>query len=532
MTGKPVAALSLVLLLAPPGAADEVADLIKTVIDGTDDNAERAKRLVEAVKVVGDNAKAQTAFCVKAVEFGLKSPDGYKHALAALDMLGQLAPDRMAEWHEHRLTLYRRSYQTSRGSARQAEGRRLMGLLLRAGDAKLARGKAAEAVATYREAMAVAMAMRSPQRPEILAKINAARKKVAIETKLSALLAAVGKNPTDAAARTRLVLFRLLDMDDPAEAGKHLREDVDEFLRTYVPLSARPLGEVEPAACLELGQWYYSLAGEASAAGKLTALTRAMKYHERYLGRTKDGDVKRIKAKVTLGEIVKQLNKLTGSILPTGAVDVLTFDRHTIVRKGETTYARDLSGKGHNAVLVGGKLVRGVAGEAISLDGRREYVNTRFGNKTTPKTVIFWARSNKAGVSGPIFFGHGLMASPGDRFYLGFKAGTGRLSLGLGSSKWGDETTFRADTAWHHYAVVWNGSTMGVYVDARPRGRKKGKTVAGGEYYLGAVQVARGRASYFWAGLIDEFAVFDRVLTSAEIKRLYELGKAGRPLKR
>ena len=106
------------------------------------------------------------------------------------------------------------------------------------------------------------------------------------------------------------------------------------------------------------------------------------------------------------------------------------------------------------------------------------------------------------------------------------------LGLGLGASRWGDETTIRPDTAWHHYAIVWSGTTMGLYVDAEFRGQKRGKTLAGGEYYLGAVHSSRGRATNHWKGLVDEFAMFDRVLSPLEIKKLHAWGKQGRPLRR
>jgi hypothetical protein len=364
--------------------------------------------------------------------------------------------------------------------------------------------------------------------------MNKARKKLALAKKLKALQSAVKKTPSDSAARDRLIMFCLFDLDTPAEAAGYLNEDTDELLRTYVPMMAKPIEQVEPKVSLELGQWYHSQANKVSIAGKLVALTRAMRYYERYLSEAGTDDLKnvkmKLKAKLALDKIVKQLNKLGSSNLPKGAVDILTFDRATISRKGETVYARDLSGSGNNAILIGAKFAKGIVGEAVSFTGQREYVDTRFANKPTPKTIVLWAKSSKANV-GTLFFGCHTSTKPANRFYVGFITGTGQLSLGLGESGWNNETPFKADTAWHHYAIVWTGSVMSIYVDTRLQGTKKGTGVAGGEYYLGAIQLSENRSGSHWHGLIDEFAIFDRPLTIAEIKKIYDLGRNGKPLK-
>ena len=535
MPRKSAIALLMVLWLGAFVAADDMDELIKTVIGKASTNTQRAQRLIEAADLIKENPKAQIAFCEKAVEYGLKTPSGHKHALTAIGMLEQIAPDRKAKWLALRTEAYRRSYRSSRGAERNAVGKRLLRLLLDAGDARLAGGKASEAVSLYREAMTVAAAIRSPDRPGILSRINKANKKLALTKKFEALQSAVKKTPTDVAARDRLIMFCLFDLDAPAEAARYLKDDADELLRTYVPMMAKPIEEVKPEVSLKLGKWYYGQASKVSIAGRFVALTRAMRYYERYLSEAGTNDLKNVKAKLeaklALDRIVKQLSKLGGGNLPKGAVDILTFDRATISRKGETTYARDVSGSGNNAVLVGAKLVKGIAGQAVSFTGAGEYVDTRFANTPKPKTVVLWAKSNKANVSEMIFFGCYTNIKLDNRFYMGFTEGTGQLGLGLGNSKWNNETSFKVDTAWHHYTIVWTGSVMSIYVDARLQGTKKGKTIAGGEYYLGAAQAPGKLAAEHWNGLIDEFAIFDRPLTIAEIKKIYGLGRSGKSLK-
>jgi len=536
MRRKPVIVLQMLLWLGTSALANDMSTLIETVIDGASNDTQRAGRLVDAAKLVKENPKAQIAFCRKAIGYGLKTPSGRKHALTAIDILQQVAPGRMTEWLGLRTEVYRRSYRASRGTERAAVGNHLLNLLMRTGETRLAEGKASESISLFREALTIAGTIRSYSSPQILTRMSEARKKIAVAKRLETLRSAVKKKPTDASARKRLIMFCLFDLDMPSEAARHLNEDVDESLRTYVGLTAKPIEKMEPTVCLELGQWYQAQASSVSLAGKFVALTRAMKYYEHCLAKAQDNDLEHVKAKLkakaALDKIVKQLSKLGGSALPKGAVDILTFDRTTIIRKGETTCARDLSGAGNNATLVGVKLVKGIAGQAVSISGKGSYVDTRFANKPTPKTVVLWAKSNKANPSNSMFFGHYDSTKTGDRFYVGFSSNSGQLGLGLGKSGWSNGTAFKVDTAWHHYAIVWTGSVMSVYVDARLQGAKKGKTVAGGEYYIGAIQIMGRHSGYQWNGLIDEFAIFDRPLTYAEIKKIYGLGRSGKSLKR
>ena len=70
MIKKSIIALLMVLWLGVFVAADDMDELIKTVIDSASTNTQRAQRLIEAAKLVKTNPKAQIAFCEKAVEYG------------------------------------------------------------------------------------------------------------------------------------------------------------------------------------------------------------------------------------------------------------------------------------------------------------------------------------------------------------------------------------------------------------------------------------------------------------------------------
>jgi hypothetical protein len=78
---------------------------------------------------------------------------------------------------------------------------------------------------------------------------------------------------------------------------------------------------------------------------------------------------------------------------------------------------------------------------------------------------------------------------------------------------------------WHHVAMVWDGFDTGrssartaLYVDGKRIGELKDREIAM-EWDLGkaGIYIAVG-----YIGLLDEFAVFNRALTPAEIKLLFE----------
>jgi len=128
------------------------------------------------------------------------------------------------------------------------------------------------------------------------------------------LRAAVAKAPDDADARTKLILLHLHELDDPAGAQKHLTEDSDEALRTYIPLAAKPVKQVDRAVCMELGQWYYQQSPRASTAGKRVVLTRATRYYERYVAEAKKTGINEVRAKLAIRKIQKELGKFRGSV--------------------------------------------------------------------------------------------------------------------------------------------------------------------------------------------------------------------------
>lgn len=224
-----------------------------------------------------------------------------------------VAADDPAELGE-RVKAMRLQYRSAKGAAaRKTAGTSLIAALVALADAKATGEHAAEAVKLYREAIPIATILRSGK-ADIAAKLKSAQARALLEKKLMVLRAALADAPADAKARAKLIFFHLHELDDPAGARKYLTEDIDEAIRTYIPLAAKPVEEIDPAICLELGQWYYQQTPKASATGKRVVLTRAMKYYRHYLANNKDTGIKKLSAKIRLSRIEKEMGKFRTSV--------------------------------------------------------------------------------------------------------------------------------------------------------------------------------------------------------------------------
>jgi hypothetical protein len=115
------------------------------------------------------------------------------------------------------------------------------------------------------------------------------------------------RSPDDHVIREKLVVACLTELDNPAEAARHLSNDLDEVYTTYVPLARKDVDKLSKALCHQLGQWYYELGSEASGAGKRNAWLRARNYFRRYLSLQTEESLQRTKAKLILSRIERDL---------------------------------------------------------------------------------------------------------------------------------------------------------------------------------------------------------------------------------
>jgi len=292
------------------------------------DDAKFAAKLLNAARKMPDSPALQVLLYEKACQFGSAHTAGCDIALEALGLLEKAIPAKKAQWLQRRLEVVKFRFERSYGPAKKAAGEPYMEMLEALADAKVAEGNGSEAKALYRRAVMVAKYIKSPRAAEIVAKSKRANAVVAQQTRLKSLKTRLKKNPQDTAVRKELVLLYVVGLDKPGEAARLLTDDIDEVTRTYVPLAARKLDDLDKAICLELGDWYYKkLSKDASLIGKPVVLRRAQGYYERFLELHTKKDAQSYRAEAALESIARELEKLRASGGPWGRTWTLNLGK-------------------------------------------------------------------------------------------------------------------------------------------------------------------------------------------------------------
>jgi glucose/arabinose dehydrogenase len=198
------------------------------------------------------------------------------------------------------------------------------------------------------------------------------------------------------------------------------------------------------------------------------------------------------------------------------------------MNEGSGTTLADASGNGHTGTLVNGPTwvaSQATYGKALSFDGLDDAVSVansgtyKFG--TTDFTLETWVKRNVlGGAQRHLFSTCTATTSPGWEAgckELYFNAGN---QLIFGSFSTGDLPSgiVIADTAWHHIALTFNKNTteLQFYVDGVPANTVTQDLEPDGAGHVVTVGNLFGNNTF--SGLLDEFRIFSRVLTQAEIQ--------------
>jgi len=192
------------------------------------------------------------------------------------------------------------------------------------------------------------------------------------------------------------------------------------------------------------------------------------------------------------------------------------------------TSAADVSGNGRTATLSGGSSwVAGRAGNAANLNGSNAYASLPSGivSGLNDFTIAAWVKLNGSGGWQRIFdFGTGTTTN----MFLTPQSGTGgvlRFAITTGGS--GTEQRINAPTAlstgsWKHVAVTLSGTTGTLYVDGTAVATNASMTLKPSS--LGNTTLNYiGRSQYadpYLNGAVDDFRIYDRALSAAEISAL------------
>ncbi len=215
-----------------------------------------------------------------------------------------------------------------------------------------------------------------------------------------------------------------------------------------------------------------------------------------------------------------------------------TFTQPLVYLKFDETSgssAADSSGNGWTGTLVNGPLwSAGRSNNTVDLDGANDHVTLPTGvmNGLTDFTITLWANLDSISNWSRLFdFGTGTTVN---MFLTPKNGANNRIRFAITTGGGGGEQRIDGTTAlpiggWHHVAVTLAGSTGTLYVDGVQVGQNTAMTLTPSS--LGSTTQNRiGRSQYndpYLMGRIDEFRIYGRALTAAEVASLMATSPAG-----
>lgn len=178
----------------------------------------------------------------------------------------------------------------------------------------------------------------------------------------------------------------------------------------------------------------------------------------------------------------------------------------------------------HNiGTIYGATWVSGIVNSALSFDGINDYVKIPDSDNldiTGDLTIEAWVNTSQTGLGW--IFSNCLEVSPHDGFTLELYNGKARFYSQ--NSDLFSASVINTGT-WKHIAVTLSGTTATIYVDGvlDSSGTVNTPNVNTVDQTIGASYAL----SYFFQGLIDEVAIYNRALTASEIQQHYQNGLMG-----
>jgi len=289
------------------------------------------------------------------------------------------------------------------------------------------------------------------------------------------------------------------------------------------PISALP---IDPLNQTSTGNYYTYVVG---GSWELTAKVESSKYK-------KGGEADKDGGKSSLVyEIGSDLNLLPAEVLGRGSTyEELTTQESALVGywkfdEGSGTTANDSSGYGNNGTLYNGPTwTSGEVGGALSFDGVDDYMDCGVAdwfNSLLNVTISLWVKPGSTQLQyADILSAHGWgymveqAGTTNNLFYFSYWNG----SVWQGNNI---QTQLTAGV-WQHFVVQKDGTTIRHFVNGvkTAEGSVSGNPV----YSFGTkLMISRwsGSGGRYFNGLIDEVRIYNRALSAAEIKALYDATK-------
>ena len=225
---------------------------------------------------------------------------------------------------------------------------------------------------------------------------------------------------------------------------------------------------------------------------------------------------------------------------PTGMISYWKFDETSGSSFEDCVDGNDAGCSGGNCP----SFETGIVGGALDFDGTSEYVTVPDDNSldwgnSDSFTIELWAKFTNCNTKNKVMIGRDDRPKPGVHWWLGGHSGTKKAIFVMYSDDYPPDdgasvqgTTTINDNVWHHIVATRNASanTISIYVDGDWEGTTSHTYVGGfgATTTLGIGYMAySGTPDYYYDGLLDEIALYSRVLTDTEIEQHYDNGLLG-----
>jgi hypothetical protein len=201
---------------------------------------------------------------------------------------------------------------------------------------------------------------------------------------------------------------------------------------------------------------------------------------------------------------------------------------------------------GNSGVLANGvTFAPGMVGQAFSFNGTSSYIQIGDSPKlhfTNALTIEAWIYLTRQGGYYNIVSKWDWSGANAQKGYATAVVPGGQISLGVcndgdcaqgprGSSAYVWSANSIPVNQWTHFAGTYDGSNLWIYVNGvceNQTAYNSGIFPGTNDLLIGAAAASGGQVVSPFAGLIDEPAVYNRALSAAEIRAIYNAGSAGK----
>lgn len=398
----------------------------------------------------------------------------------------------------------------------------------------------------YMQAVDTAKKIKSDRMPLLMARMREMRYRVMVLRRVEQDMNVLAKSPEDERAHKRLYETFLMELDDPDTAMRHIDYalDAEDPNRRMVAMALHPIKSLSADDCLELGDWYATLAESAPDAARPTMFARSELYLNKHLesGSRRASVLLKLKrvreslAKVGRPEKLRPRHPVTGRSsmrgpeywrnVTKGLIGHWTFDESKDAQVG------DVSGNHYHGQMKDGlspkNRIKGVDGKALNVKGRGHVACGNIGDfeHSDSFTIACWIKVDST--SGSII-AKGMRVDEKQRGWELFVDGRD-LQASFVHEYPNNALLIRTQLggkadAWRHVLMTYDGTGKagGVrfYIDGYLNPSSSVESLNGS--IRNKRDLTIGNRAGFWKrihGSIDDVRIYKRVLEPNEIRAL------------